>query len=809
MPPTVTQINVILANVGEAPISAIASPPQFVVKLAQNTWNEVEADVAKRFEFNPNSTYADTYGNYITIRAARLHNSRYIGDETLLQFSSKEELAALASAHRLYVQSNSSYSFASFPAEVKALGLDEYFFLQGNIEEKIGTIRLATELATTAKVKAETTLIGNQSTLVSNQALTEVQNALKVAADTGLITAQQALVAQQAITEVQNTLKTTAETSVLTAQASNVAKDTEVKDSQRLLLDQQKLTEVQNTIKVAADAGLVTAQQALVSQQALTEAQNVIKTQREAELLDTQETLVAQQKATEEQVTTKTQREAELLDAQETLVQKQILTEVQNALKVAGETGVLTSQQALVAQQALTEVQTTLKTIEEASVLGAQKLDIDASAALKVAQTALVENQADTELQNAIKTAQEAGLLSTQQALVAQQALTEVQETLKRTSERLNIEADTTLKGKQSSLVDKQVEDLDADITLKGQQGSNIAADTTLKGSQTSLVTNQAATEANNANKVLAEKNLLESQKTQLDVQTALQLTVEQTFYNNIVAGTQNSYQTYAGEFRMMGIKEADFQNLPAYKKVEMLKDADRLRTTTVAKLTGQYGPEYSGVSFQPLEAWYEPTKAVNNILTLIGEDRVDNVNDNALSTATFFTMDQINIDLQGRGWWFNKGIVEYKATFGQIISTNDLLPSSDRIVRDVLSVDANDPDLSVIISGYDSEEAKFIFDVEKNSAREFDGIIKFEVLYLVRYPELPQKFRDYLEVRTALVMSGTYPRSGFDYQRLQRMEKELEAYFRDRDTDEEDYNIFDNPHIAARTGVNRPYSIF
>ena len=52
------------------------------------------------------------------------------------------------------------------------------------------------------------------------------------------------------------------------------------------------------------------------------------------------------------------------------------------------------------------------------------------------------------------------------------------------------------------------------------------------------------------------------------------------------------------------------------------------------------------------------------------------------------------------------------------------------------------------------------------------------------------------------------YPRDGVDIQRLPRIERELEAYFKDRENDEGNYNIFDNYDTNARVGINRNYDI-
>lgn len=991
MTPTLDQINIVLANIGEAPLTTL-SPLPFVGKIAQNTWLEVEAEVVERFDLNIQS-YDATYGNYITIRAGRLHNARYIGDDTLLKFSDKEELAAFAIAHRLYATTRNDLNFNSLPAEVKALGLDEFFFLQGTIEEKIGTLRLAGELANTDKTKAEkdlilqqeltevknttkvereANLITAQKELVEQQTSTEVETGYKVASEADLIQTQKGLVSQQTfteenettkrgneanlvssqknlvdqqkLTELEETLKRAAEKFLVQAQEANVEADSDLKvrqgdltDAQKTLVDKQALTEIQNALKVieeknlltdqqslvsnqaatelknalkiVEETGVLTEQQALVANQASTELQNAIRIGKESLLLESQKSLVDQQKLTEEKNTVKVEREGSLITSQKTLVDKQALTEVENALKVIEETGLLSEQQTLVAQQALTEIENAKKIIEETGLLTEQQ--------------SLVTQQRLTEVQNTLKVAEETGLLSYQQTLVANQALTEAKNTLK-------VESET-------SLID----------------------------SQAGLVSSQTLTDAEVRNKTTAEKNLLESQKTQLDVQTELQLTAEKNFYDGVVAGTQNSYHDYAGEFRMMNVEESAFQNLPAYKKVELLKDAAKLRTRVLSTVTTDglgnvIDPVTSVQLSYPNNVSYDASKAVNNVLSLIGEDRVSDINSNALSLTAYHVLERVNKELQGRGWYFNRFIKEYTATQGTQIPIVDLFPTQNRTVRDILSIEAEYPenvdvavagtkgavtsytypnkitigdpsiiysdgsiyvsgfttipyqvnreyelgtfingspawyyttplnssgwllaiakpandfaytfvvvdstgirfvlgsDLDPVLFNYDSnniilptlnpegrdlrqvidgsyvtvtetvsivfdysvlnygynttdEETRYLYSLSTNSSTDFGGKYKFDIIYYLFYNELPSKFTDFLEVRTALALLQMYPRNGIDAQRLIQMEKDIEAYFRDRDSDEADYSIFDNIDTTARLGVNRQYSI-
>ena len=289
------------------------------------------------------------------------------------------------------------------------------------------------------------------------------------------------------------------------------------------------------------------------------------------------------------------------------------------------------------------------------------------------------------ELANTAKTKAETSLLADQEALVAAQVLTEAENTAK-------VTAETSLIGEQEDLVEAQALD--------------VAADTTLKGNQSALVA---------------------SQKTQLDAQTAIEVSAEKTFYDGVVAGTQDTYRDYAAELRIMGVQESTFQQTPAYKKVELLKDAAKLRIVTATE-TGTDATEL-------LE--------VNKVMRFIGEPPVTALNDNSLASETVRLLRDTDTELQGRGWYFN--------------------------IEEV-----DDEDVIVPKSLVDT----------------------------------PQKYREYLNVRVAILLTELYPQSGVDIQRLPKMELELRAYFKDREFDDANYSVFDNYDAASRIGINRNYDL-
>ena len=311
------------------------------------------------------------------------------------------------------------------------------------------------------------------------------------------------------------------------------------------------------------------------------------------------------------------------------------------------------------------------------------------------AEEKLLSLRLKTELKTADKLAAEKDLIDAQKSQVQTETVLKSQQTLTELENTAKVTAETSLIGEQEDLIEAQAIDVAADTTLKGKQGNSLDADTALKTSQ----------------------------KTQLDAQTAIEATAEKAFYDGVVAGTQATYRDFAAELRMMAVQEATFQSTPAYKKVEMLKDAAKLRLVTATE---------TGTAAELLE--------VNKVMRFIGESPVTALYSNSLASECVRLLRDTDTELQGRGWDFN--------------------------------IDA-------------------------------DGVIVPKPL-----GDTPQKYREYLSVRVAILMTELYPQSGVDIQRLPKMELELRAYFKDREFDNANYSVFDNYDTASRIGINRNYDL-
>ena len=292
-------VNIILANQGESPVNSIVGTVPQQVSLALNTLEEVSSDVqGKGWWYNQSSSYGGAGGvangtfavtnditifasnpsnagswhaaipeqarRYITIRAARIMQSRMISSEELQKFSYQEELVSLAILQQAHVRNSGGVlDFTSFPSELKGLGIDEVMFLQGNIEEKVGTIKLATDLANKAKIEAETNLLASQKSSAEADVVVKGKQATKLESETSAIQTDTILKSQQALTELKETDKRAAETSLIAEQelklvedkAKTIAEASLVAEQELKLVEQIHILVYQSSIKMSKDDG--------------------------------------------------------------------------------------------------------------------------------------------------------------------------------------------------------------------------------------------------------------------------------------------------------------------------------------------------------------------------------------------------------------------------------------------------------------------------------------------------------------------------------------------------------------------------
>lgn len=172
-------LNILLATQGIAPIDTpVAGNPEIDVALL--TLEEVSINTQSKGwwfnqqtggNFDPDADvtlYASTIAGwhaslphefiyYATIRASRVHQRRFLTSQEVETFTAQEEGLAYAILQQAHARnSNSVYSFADFPTELKGMGIDEVLFLKGDVDEKIKTLQLTQVLAESDAKKTET-----------------------------------------------------------------------------------------------------------------------------------------------------------------------------------------------------------------------------------------------------------------------------------------------------------------------------------------------------------------------------------------------------------------------------------------------------------------------------------------------------------------------------------------------------------------------------------------------------------------------------------------------------------------------------
>lgn len=337
----VDSVNICLSAIGEQPTTGdtdgkvtVAAATNRIVQITSDVLKEVTIDVENRgwdfqasagtvegiditsSKYDWNSLHTVSFKRYVTIRSARILQARYVTDETLHTFSAAEEAFSYANLQQVDATARLGDQF-KIPDSIKNLGIEKTDFLAGTVEEKLGYLKMATEVNNTQLVNAQKLRVDEETDLLEQQFLTEEQETAKRTAEKDLLLAQELKVDQE-------TAKTTAETALIadqealvTQQALTEAKETAKREAEKNLIVSQKS-------KTDAEKDLINDQESLVTQQALTEAQETVKRTAEKDLLLAQELQVDAQTAkttaernTETRVQQKIEEETDLLQAQE------------------------------------------------------------------------------------------------------------------------------------------------------------------------------------------------------------------------------------------------------------------------------------------------------------------------------------------------------------------------------------------------------------------------------------------------------------------------------------------------------------
>jgi hypothetical protein len=170
---------------------------------------------------------------------------------------------------------------------------------------------------------------------------------------------------------------------------------------------------------------------------------------------------------------------------------------------------------------------------------------------------------------------------------------------------------------------------------------------------------------------------------------------------------------------------------------------------------------------------------AVNRILSNIGQSPVTLLDSgNPLVEMAELVLDEISSAVQSEGWVFN---TEYDYPFSPDENNNIIIPF------DVLALDGGPTSDS-----FNVMRRGKLYDKYRHTY-EYTGVQKLDVVWLFDFTDLPEAFREYITIRAANVFAGRSVGSSEAVSFGQREEVIARATALEYDTQQGDYNIFQN----------------
>ena len=187
--------------------------------------------------------------------------------------------------------------------------------------------------------------------------------------------------------------------------------------------------------------------------------------------------------------------------------------------------------------------------------------------------------------------------------------------------------------------------------------------------------------------------------------------------------------------------------------------------------------------------------EAVNRILSNIGQSPVTVLDSgNPLVEMAELVLDEVSSAVQSEGWIFN---TEYQYPFMPDKANNIVIPDN------VLALDssaASDPNCFLVIRSsklYDKYNHTFIFKDKQ----------LLDVVWLFDFTDVPEAFREYITIRAANVFAGRSVGSQEAVAFGQREEVLARATAIEYDTQQGDYNIFQNKDGFSTMPTYKPFS--
>ena len=181
-----------------------------------------------------------------------------------------------------------------------------------------------------------------------------------------------------------------------------------------------------------------------------------------------------------------------------------------------------------------------------------------------------------------------------------------------------------------------------------------------------------------------------------------------------------------------------------------------------------------------------ELKKAINTMLTSIGEQPIQNVDDlGGLSDASIAKdiLDNVSRAVQSRGWIFNTDLdVTMKPDDDKHIKIPDNILRIDTTTR------LRDADNDIV------ERGRMLYDRQKN-VNTFDPNVKIkvDVIRELEFHDLPEPAKRYITIRAARIFHDRVVGANELHKFYQEDEMQAWSVLLEYEGDTADYNIFDN----------------
>ena len=193
--------------------------------------------------------------------------------------------------------------------------------------------------------------------------------------------------------------------------------------------------------------------------------------------------------------------------------------------------------------------------------------------------------------------------------------------------------------------------------------------------------------------------------------------------------------------------------------------------------------------------------EAVNTMLTSIGEQPIQNLNDLAgLSDASIAKqiLDNVSRAIQSRGWIFNTDL-DVNMPINQ---SGEITLSPDILRVDTTSL-VRQGDTDIV------ERGRKLYDRQKQSFT-FTSNVKVNQIKLLTFEDLPEPARRYISIRAARIFHDRVVGSGELHRFYQEDEMNAWQALLEYEGDVADYNIFDNYDVyrVIDRDVNSTYGL-